>query len=62
VAGEDAALFVPAGDADAFADAVRRVLDDPALAERLRKAALERARDLPSEADAIAAALASYRP
>jgi glycosyltransferase involved in cell wall biosynthesis len=62
VAGEDAALFVPPGDADAFADAVRRVLDDPALAERLRKAALERARDLPSEADAIAAALASYRP
>ena len=62
VAGEDAALFVPPGDADAFADAVRRVLDDPALAERLRKAALERARDLPSEADAVAAALASYRP
>jgi glycosyltransferase involved in cell wall biosynthesis len=62
VAGDDAALFVPSGDADAFADAVRRVLDDPALAERLRKAALERARDLPSEADAVAAALASYSP
>ena len=62
VAGEDAALFVPSGDADALAGAVRRVLDDPALAERLRKAALDRASDLPSEADAVAAALASYRP
>ncbi len=62
VAGQDAALFVPPGDADAFADAVRRVLDDPALAERLRKAALDQARDLPSEQDTVAAALASYRP
>jgi glycosyltransferase involved in cell wall biosynthesis len=61
VAGEDAALFVPPGDANAFADAVRRVLDDPALAERLRKAAFDRARDLPSEEDTVAAALASYR-
>jgi glycosyltransferase involved in cell wall biosynthesis len=62
VAGQDAALFVPPGDPDALADAVRRVLDDPALAERLRKAALDRARDLPAEADTVAAALASYRP
>jgi glycosyltransferase involved in cell wall biosynthesis len=61
VAGEEAALFVPPGDADALAGAVRRVLDDPALAERLRKAALDRARDLPTEEDTIAAALASYR-
>jgi glycosyltransferase involved in cell wall biosynthesis len=61
VAGQDAALFVPAGDAAALADAVRRVLDDPALAERLRKAALDRARDLPGEEDTVAAALASYR-
>jgi glycosyltransferase involved in cell wall biosynthesis len=61
VAGEDAALFVPPGDADAFAEAVRRILDDPGLAERLRKAALDRARDLPTEEDTLTAALASYR-
>ena len=60
VAGEDAALYVPAGDVEAFAAAVRRVLGDPALAERLRKAALDRARDLPDEQDTIAAALAVY--
>jgi glycosyltransferase involved in cell wall biosynthesis len=61
VAGQDAALYVPPGDAAALADAVRRVLDDPALAERLRKAALDRAGDLPGEEDTVAAALASYR-
>jgi glycosyltransferase involved in cell wall biosynthesis len=61
VAGEDAALFVPPGDADAFAEAVRRILDDPGLAERLRKAALDRARDLPTEEDTLTAAQASYR-
>jgi glycosyltransferase involved in cell wall biosynthesis len=61
VAGEEAALFVPPGDADALAYAIRRVLDDPALAERLRKAALDRARDLPSEEATVEAALASHR-
>jgi glycosyltransferase involved in cell wall biosynthesis len=61
VAGQDAALFVPVGDPGAFADAVRRVLDDPALAERLRKAALDRALDLPAEDDAFSAALAVYQ-
>jgi len=61
VAGEDAALFVPPGDAGAIAREVRRVLDDPTLAERLRKAALDRARDLPAEEDTIATALAAYR-
>jgi glycosyltransferase involved in cell wall biosynthesis len=34
------ALLVPAGDPHALARAVRRVLDDPALAERLSRAAL----------------------
>ena len=61
VVGQDAALFVPPGDAAAFAEAVRSILDDPALAERLRKAALDRARDLPTEEDTLTAALASYR-
>ena len=33
--GEDAALLVPPGDVDALAAAIRRVLTDPALAQRL---------------------------
>ncbi len=34
----DAALLIPAGDAEAAADAVRNVVDDPELRERLRAA------------------------
>jgi glycosyltransferase involved in cell wall biosynthesis len=59
--GEDAALLVPPGDPQSLADAVRSVLTDPALADRLRRAALDRARALPTENDALAAALAEYR-
>jgi glycosyltransferase involved in cell wall biosynthesis len=58
--GEDAALLVPSGDPDRLADAVRAVLADPALAARLRQAALDRAHALPTEDDAVAAALAEY--
>jgi glycosyltransferase involved in cell wall biosynthesis len=58
--GEDAALLVPAGDAQALAAAVRSVLTDPGLAARLRKAAADRAHALPTQDDAIAAALAEY--
>ena len=58
--GEDAALLVPAGDPDRLADAVRAVLADPALATRMRQAALDRARALPSSDDAVASALAEY--
>jgi glycosyltransferase involved in cell wall biosynthesis len=58
--GEDAALFVPAGDAQALAAAVRSVLTDPGLAARLRKAAADRAHALPTQDDARAAALAEY--
>ena len=61
LAGEDAAILVPPGDAQALADAVRAVLGDAALAARLRKAAAGRARDLPDEDAAVAAALAEYR-
>ncbi len=61
LAGEDAAVFVPPGDAPRLSDAVREVLTDQALAHRLRKAALDRARALPGEEDAISAALAEYR-
>jgi glycosyltransferase involved in cell wall biosynthesis len=58
--GEDAALLVPPGDAPALAAAVRSVLTDPALAARLRAAAARRAAALPSEADAVTAALSAY--
>ncbi len=56
--GEDAALLVPPGDPARLAEAVRTVLTDPALAARLRRAAANRA--LPSEDDAVTAALAEY--
>jgi glycosyltransferase involved in cell wall biosynthesis len=60
LAGEDAALLVPPGDAPALAAAVRSVLTDAPLAARLRAAAAARAAGLPAEADAVAAALAAY--
>jgi len=58
--GEDAAVLVPPGDPDLLARAVRAVLTEPALAVRLRAAALARAAALPAEADAMAAVLAEY--
>jgi glycosyltransferase involved in cell wall biosynthesis len=58
--GEDAALLVPPGDAGALGDAVRAVLTDPALAGRLAAAARARAAALPTEGDAVTAALAAY--
>jgi glycosyltransferase involved in cell wall biosynthesis len=58
--GEDAALLVPPGDTRALAAAVRSVLTDASLAARLRAAAAGRAAALPSEADAVAAALDAY--
>jgi len=58
--GEDGALLVPPGDTRALGDAVRAVLTDPALAGRLAAAALARAAALPTEEDAVAAALAAY--
>jgi glycosyltransferase involved in cell wall biosynthesis len=59
--GEDAALLVRPGDPDELAAAVRRVLTGHGLARRLSAAALERARTLPTENDAVEAALAVYR-
>jgi glycosyltransferase involved in cell wall biosynthesis len=41
--GGDAALYAPPDDADAWAAALRRVTDDPALRDRLRVAGLDRA-------------------
>ena len=61
LAGEDAAILVPPGDARALAEAVRAVLGDPEVAARLRQAAADRARALPGEDEAVAAALAEYQ-
>jgi len=58
--GEDAALLVPPDDAARLSAAVRSLLEDPALADRLRAAARERAARLPSPGDAVAAVLACY--
>jgi glycosyltransferase involved in cell wall biosynthesis len=58
--GDDAAVLVPARDAQALAAAVRAVLSDVSLAGRLRAAAVERGAALPTAADAVAAALAAY--
>ena len=58
--GDQAALLVPPGDAGALADAVRRVLGEPGLAERLDAAARARAASLPTEEDAVAGVLALY--
>ena len=59
--GEDAAVLVPPGDARRLADGVRAVLTDEVLAARLRRAAVARGRALPSEADAVTAALTEYK-
>jgi glycosyltransferase involved in cell wall biosynthesis len=59
--GENAAILVPPDDPRRLADAVRSVLGDPLLAARLRQAAAARAESLPSEDDALAAALTEYR-
>jgi glycosyltransferase involved in cell wall biosynthesis len=59
--GEDAALLVPPDDPDALSAAVRRVLTDRGLGRKLAAAARERALTLPTENDAVEAALAVYR-
>ncbi len=58
--GEDAAVLIPPGSPERLASVVRAVLTEPALAARLRAAALARAHALPTEADAVAAVLAEY--
>jgi glycosyltransferase involved in cell wall biosynthesis len=59
--GEDAALLVPPRDSGLLAAAVLSVLGDQELAARLRAAALARAGALPSESDAVDAAITAYR-
>jgi len=57
----DAALLVPAGDAAALRDAIRRLLAEPGLAARLAAAAAKRGAELPGEREAVAAVLRGYR-
>lgn len=59
--GEDGALLVPPGDPGRLAAAVLAVLDDRGLADRLGAAALARSSALPSESDAVAAAVSEYQ-
>jgi len=54
------ALLVPPGDPAALAAAVAAVLDQPALAARLCRAARAQATSFPAQHDALAATLACY--
>jgi glycosyltransferase involved in cell wall biosynthesis len=58
--GEAAALLIPPNDPVRLASAIASVLDEPAQSERLAAAALARAGTLPSESDAVDAAIAGY--
>jgi glycosyltransferase involved in cell wall biosynthesis len=58
--GEGAEL-VPVGDAGALADAVERVLDEPAFAARLSEAGRSQAAEWPDEAGAARRLVAVYR-
>jgi glycosyltransferase involved in cell wall biosynthesis len=58
--GGDAAVLVEPGDAAGLGAAVRAVLADPSLAAGLRAAAARRAAALPTEDDAVTAALSCY--
>jgi len=58
--GDDAAMLVPPDDPGALASAIAAVLDDSALASALGSAAAARAATLPSESDAVDAALSVY--
>jgi glycosyltransferase involved in cell wall biosynthesis len=57
----EAAVLVPPGDASRLGRALRSVLEDPALAERLREAGRARAASWPDEAAVVAAVEAVYR-
>lgn len=56
----DAAVLTPPGEARAFAEAVLRLLDDPAAAAALGAAGLRRAREWPDEEESARRVLAVY--
>ena len=55
-----AAIVVPVGDAESLADGIRLVLTDPARRAALVVRSRAAAAGLPTEADAVAAAIAAY--
>ena len=57
----DAAILVPGGDPVSLGRAIRDVVVHGAVRDNLRSRAVERAGELPTEADALEAALAAYR-
>lgn len=57
----DAAVLVPPNDPGALAEALERILDDPAWAATLAARAAEAARRLPNEHDTVAQVEAVYR-
>ena len=57
----DAALLVPPADPVSLSRAIRDVVVHGAVRDNLRSRAVERAADLPTEADALEAALTAYR-
>jgi glycosyltransferase involved in cell wall biosynthesis len=59
VVGE-AALLVPGGDPAALADGIRLLVTDPGERARRQDLSRKRARELPTQADAVAAALRIY--
>jgi glycosyltransferase involved in cell wall biosynthesis len=58
--GADGAVLVPPEDSTALVDAVTAILEDASLSSRLGAAARQRSATLPSQQDAIRAALALY--
>ncbi|MBZ9641026.1 glycosyltransferase family 4 protein [Streptomyces sp. PSKA30] len=56
----DAAELVPSGDAEAFADAVVRVLTDPERREQLKEMGLRQAATWPTEDETVAQVLSIY--
>jgi glycosyltransferase involved in cell wall biosynthesis len=56
----DAAVLVPGGDPRALADGIRTLVTDPQERAHRHELSLARARALPTEADAVAAALRIY--
>ena len=57
----DAALLVPGGDPVSLSRAIRDVVVHGAVRDNLRSKSVERAGHLPTEDDALEAALAAYR-